>query len=155
MMTEPVRIAIARADGGVSIMTIAGIEGDVSAVVAAEIEKWQSTSPVKAIGHWPIPDSAIPADRSFRDAWAQEGNAITVDMTRARSIQLGRIRAARDAKLKALDLPFLRAVETGDSARQAEIAGEKQRLRDLPAATDLSKAATPEALKALWPTELT
>lgn len=153
-MTEPVRIAIARADGGVSIMTIPGIEGDASARIAAEIEKWQSTSPVKAVSYGPIPDSAIPTDRSFRDAWAPQGSAIGVNMTKAQDIQLGRIRAARDARLKALDLPFLRAVEAGDGAKQAEIARQKQILRDLPEAIDLSSARTPEELKALWPTEL-
>jgi len=151
-MAESKRIAIARADGGVSIMTILPADGEAPAAIAAEIEKWQSTSEVKAVGHWPIAEADIPSDRNFRDAWVHAGGgAVAVDMPKARAIHMERIRAARDAKLAALDLPFLRAVEAGDTAKQAEIANVKQRLRDLPQSVELAGARSPEELKAIWP----
>jgi hypothetical protein len=76
---------------------------------------------------------------------------ITVDMAKAREIQRGRIRAARQPLLAALDVEFMRAVEAGDAARQAEVAAQKQALRDAPAHPDIEAAETPEALKAVWP----
>jgi hypothetical protein len=152
MMAENVCVAIAREDGGVSIMTILRADGDSPTAIAAEIEKWQSTSEVKAVDHWPIREADIPPDRAFRDAWTHRGGELcVVDMEKARTIQMDRIRAARDAKLAALDLPFMRAVEAGDDAKRAEIAAAKQRLRDLPQTVDLAKARTPDELKAIWP----
>lgn len=154
-MAETKRIAIVRQDGGVSIMTILRLDRDSPAVVAVEIDKWQSTSEVKAVGHWLVADADIPSDRTFRDAWVHAGSSkVAVDMERARAIQMERIRAARDAKLAALDLPFMQAVEAGDAAKQAEIASAKQRLRDLPQSVDLANARSPEELKAIWPDAL-
>jgi len=155
MMAENVCIAIAREDGGVSIMTILRADGDSPAAIAAEIEKWQSTSRVKAVGHWPIKEADIPPDRAFRDAWIHRGEErCVVDMEKARTIQMDRIRAARDAGLEVLDIPFMRAVEAGDDAKRAEIATAKQALRDLPQTIDLAKAQTPDELEAIWPEAL-
>jgi len=77
-----------------------------------------------------------------------------LDMDAARDYHMGRIRLSRDQALAALDVPFMRAVETGDTAAQSTIGAEKQTLRDIPQTFDLSGAATPEALMALWPAEL-
>jgi len=146
------RIAIERADGGVSIMHIP--EG---ADPAAEVEKWQTTMlpGEAAVGWHEISDNDIPTDRTFRSAWKISDKAIAVDMDKARDIQMDRIRSARDAELAALDLPSLRAIEAGDDAKSAEIASQKQALRDLPQTLDLTKATTPEELAAIWPEALT
>jgi hypothetical protein len=79
---------------------------------------------------------------------------INVNMTKARAIHLAEIRRVRDAELVKKDVPFMRAVEAGDTSAQATIATEKQVLRDIPATFDLTDAGTPELLKAKWPTEL-
>jgi len=55
---------------------------------------------------------------------------ITVNMTKAVEIKKDMIRAERDPKLAALDVEFMRAVEAGDTAKQAEISTKKQALRD-------------------------
>jgi hypothetical protein len=44
----------------------------------------------------------------------------------------------------------MRAVETGDTAKQQQIATQKQALRDV-TTTDLSSVTTPEELKNVWP----
>ena len=80
---------------------------------------------------------------------------VNVNMTKARAIHLAEIRKVRDAELVKLDVPFMRAVEAGDTDAQATIATEKQVLRDIPATFDITTGvATPEALKLKWPDTL-
>ncbi len=47
----------------------------------------------------------------------------------------------------------MRAVETGDTAKQQQIATQKQALRDV-TTTDLSSVTTPDQLKTIWPSIL-
>ena len=80
---------------------------------------------------------------------------VNVNMTQARAIHLAEIRRVRNLELAAKDIPFMRAVEVGDTSAQATIAAEKQVLRDIPATFDITTGvSTPELLKARWPTEL-
>ena len=90
-------------------------------------------------------DHEIPADRTFRNAWKAD---FSIDMLKALSIAQAVVRDARAPKLAALDAEFMRAVEAGDQAKQAQIAAQKQRLRDATADTRLTNAQTPDALKA-------
>jgi len=76
-----------------------------------------------------------------------------VDMPKARGIHMDQIRSVRNKQLADLDVPFMRAVETGDTSGQARIASEKQVLRDIPQTLDLT-TDTPEELKAIWPIEI-
>ena len=78
---------------------------------------------------------------------------VSVNMTRARAIHMDKIRLVRNKQLASLDVPFMRAVETGDASELARIASEKQVLRDIPQTLDLT-TDTPEELKAIWPIEL-
>lgn len=94
----------------------------------------------------------IPADRTFRNAWrACPTNGCRVDMPAAVEIHKDTLRALRAPKLAALDVEFIRAVESGDSTRQAEIAAEKATLRDVTKHPDIAAAATPDDLKAVIP----
>ena len=94
-------------------------------------------------------------DRIFRDAWEDVGGALTVNMTRARTLHMDRIRFVRDAELVKKDVLFMRAIEAGDTDAQATIGTEKQVLRDIPATFDITTGVdTPAALHAKWPTEL-
>jgi hypothetical protein len=76
---------------------------------------------------------------------------ISIDMTKAREIKRDMVRAERAPMLAALDIEFMRAVEQGDTARQAEIAAEKQRLRDATQDPGIDAAQTPDELKDLNP----
>jgi len=76
----------------------------------------------------------IPESRDYRDAWCDDGAAITHDMDKARSLKLGDIRRERDEKLKALDTGAIIALSSDDKAKLAQIESEKQALRDLPTA---------------------
>lgn len=80
---------------------------------------------------------------------------IKVNMRKARDIHLAEIRKVRDAELAKRDVPFMRALESGDVDEQLRIASEKQVLRDIPADFDLTTGiTTPERLLARWPEEL-
>jgi len=77
---------------------------------------------------------------------------LKVNMKKARDIHLAEIRKVRDAELAKRDVPFMRALESGDIKEQSRIAAEKQILRDIPADFDLTTGiTTPERLLARWP----
>ena len=104
-----------------------------------------------------LPGGAVSVENDYNyffDAWEWKGGKVLVNMPKARLIHMGRIRLQRDAALAALDVPFMRAVEAGDTDEQQRIAAEKQALRDIPQTLDLDGCATPEALGAVWPEEL-
>ena len=75
---------------------------------------------------------------------------ITINLDKAKEIQKNRWREARKPLLTQLDTEFMRAVESGDTVKQQQIAAKKQALRDV-TVTDLSTITTPEELKNVWP----
>lgn len=89
----------------------------------------------------------------FRDAWVWNGDAIVHDLPKARGIHMDHIRTVRNEELAERDVPFMRAVEAGDTGAQAMIALEKQVLRDIPQTFDLA-TRTVQQLKEKWPIEL-
>ena len=102
-----------------------------------------------------VEDSAIPTDKSFRGSWVgvdigNTGATITTDMTKAKEIHKTNIRDARTPLLAALDIEFQKALETG--ADTSTIVAKKQTLRDAPAASGISTAASEADLKAQWDT---
>lgn len=102
-----------------------------------------------------IDEGELPGDRYFRNQWRDTGTTVVVNMDKARLHHMGVIRAARDRELESLDVAFMRAVETGDTADQRRIAGLKQALRDIPQMFDLSsRSDNPERLKQRWPENL-
>ena len=137
--------ALTMPDGSVAVMQV--VEG---ADLDEAIRKFADVNPapvsVRAIA---LVD--IPADRTFRDAWRDTGAKIEHDMAACRALHMARIRKARDAELKRLDVAFMRAVENDDAIGRGLVAATKQVLRDLPATFDLSSAATVDDLKARWP----
>jgi len=74
---------------------------------------------------------------------------IVVNMTKARGIQMDKIREVRNKELVKKDVEFMKALEADDGSSTA-IATEKQALRDIPQTFDLT-TDTPEELKAKWP----
>ena len=99
--------------------------------------------------HYVVDETDLPDDY-FLDCWEWD-NGCKVNMPKARVIHLDRIRKVRDPELAKLDVPFMIALETGDTAEQRRITGLKQALRDIPQTFDLTVYATPEELKVAWP----
>jgi hypothetical protein len=74
---------------------------------------------------------------------------IVINPDKAKVIWKDKWREARKPLLASLDIEFMKAVELGDSAKQAEISAKKQALRDV-TQTEIS-GNTPEEIKAVWP----
>ena len=77
---------------------------------------------------------------------------IIVNPDKAKVIWKNKWREARKPILASLDIEFMKAVETGNSEKQAEIASKKQALRDV-TQTEIA-GNTPEEIKAVWPSVL-
>ena len=74
---------------------------------------------------------------------------ITVNPDKAKAIWKDKWRKARKPLLASLDIEFMKAVETGNSPKQVEIAAQKQALRDV---TQIEISGnTPEEIKSAWP----
>lgn len=91
----------------------------------------------------------VPTDRTFRSAWQFSGNAIEVDMVKARDIHRENLRRERAPRLLALDVAVIRADEEGDALAKADAVARKRALRDVTSDERIEAAQTPEELKAL------
>ena len=114
----------------------------------AEIEQraWNKL-PVDAINPVFIDESAIPTDRTFRNAWEHGGNSITQNIIKAKAIAHNKRREARSAEFAPLDIKATIPLE----ATAAEAA--RQVVRDKYAAmqTAIDAATTIEQIKAVMP----
>ena len=182
MKLEQIKIAITLDNGDLSVMSFLTVgRGNVLPPLAAWIDEkehpgWWRREPTDAaildelVRTFPdtdidgkarpqpvrfrrIQESDIPADRTYRAAWKDGGaGAIEHDMPKARAIQVGRVRFARNVKLEQLDRDWMRATGQARTADAKAIEASRQELRDLPAtmAPWVDSAATTEALKAVW-----
>jgi phosphotransferase system IIA component len=71
---------------------------------------------------------------------------ITIDITKAKEVWKNKIRNARTAALKKLDVDFIKAQEAETST--TVIVADKQTLRDLP--SQVNTATTTDEIKAVW-----
>lgn len=77
---------------------------------------------------------------------------IIVNPDKAKAIWKDKWREARKPLLDSLDIEFMKAVESADAEKQAEIALKKQELRDVTQTEIIGN--TPEEIKAVWPSVL-
>jgi len=90
-------------------------------------------------------DSLPNEHKEFFNAWELNDTTVTVNLTKAKEITKGWLRAEREPLLAAQDVAFQRALETG--ADTTAIVAEKQRLRDITQLAD--QATTLDELKAI------
>jgi hypothetical protein len=91
----------------------------------------------------------LDIDTDFFDAYDFDqilGTKINID--KAKEIQKDKWRAARKPVFEKLDVEFMRALESGDTAKQQEIASKKQQLRDI---TNTPLLDFLEGIKTNWP----
>lgn len=93
-----------------------------------------------------IVDFETLPDQSFRKAWVFSGGTVMIDMTKARDVHRDRLRILRAPQLAALDVAWMRAVESGDAAATAAAAARKKILRDITIHPDIDAAQTPQQL---------
>jgi hypothetical protein len=149
------RVIYTRPDGGISVLAPAAgarladeSEDDfVQRIILKDV-------PADATDVRVIDASEVPKDRTFRNAWRQQANELAVDMPKARAIHMDRIRRARQSELERLDLEWMRAMGRKDQPAADVFEAKRERLRNIPQTFDLTGAATPEELGALWPADL-
>ena len=76
---------------------------------------------------------------------------IKVNLDKAKEIHKDNLRFYRSIEFKSLDVDFMRAVETGDSEKIAEVSAKKQELRDITTAEEIVSASSVDELKSHWP----
>ena len=124
-----------------------GFYADEAELLAACVER----NVPDGVAHRVVEDNEIPSARLFRNAWADDGATVDVDMPKAREIHMDAIRVDRDKQLAGLDVTFMRAVEDGDPDAQDDASVEKQALRNIPQEFDLSVHENADDLDASWP----
>lgn len=81
---------------------------------------------------------------------------IGINVDKAKEIQKDKIRAVRNSLLEKADVDYIRALESGDTEKVAEVTATKQALRDAPTIvdgveiTDTSVNVVTEELKKVW-----
>ena len=140
------KIIYTRADGGVSIVSPAMANQLATETEAEFMARIQArVVPVDAINPQIVDESAIPVDRTFRNALKQTGSALIHDMPTCRQIQEKRIEDARKHKMQ----EFLLRAELGEN-----VVTEKAAIQAINARTLCATAQTPEELKTIMPTIL-
>lgn len=115
----------------------------------AAIEEFLAKAGVSWVTWRRIDPTDLPGDGTFRNAWRDSGEAVVIDMPVARDIARGHLRRVRAPVLLDLDVQAARAIEQANTGALAEIAADKQRLRDITDRSEIAVAATPEDLKAI------
>jgi hypothetical protein len=120
--------------------------------IADELAKW-SDDENDVVGVREISADEVPRDRSFRNAWTDDGS-LSVDMDKAREIHRDNLRRLRAPLLTRLDVEYQRADEGGDGQRKRQVMAQKQALRDVTADPAIDAAQTPDELAAVLPAML-
>jgi len=99
------KIIFTRPDGGLSVVHPSRNTIGETLTTDAEIEQrsWNKL-PVDAINSVFIDESAIPTDRTFRNAWEHGGDLITQNIIKAKEIAHDKRRQARSAEFAPLDI---------------------------------------------------
>jgi len=135
-------ITYPQANGQVAVIFPADLSMSIEEIAAKDVP---AGLPYKIVESLDIDDSYFNAYDYSEEAGAE------VNISNAQLIHLDKFRAARAPKLAALDIAFMKAVETFNAGEQAAIAAKKQALRDV------TKTTLPDTLpeiKATWPTIL-
>lgn len=158
MQTESVLVAFQRANDcrkgpGLSIMAFVtkSFRPDGSVEFEREPTKENVEAEIAKAGfkftRWRfIKPDEIPADRTFRNAWVDEGWSIGHDMKKCRELHRDSLRKQRQFLLEKLDVDALRATESGDQDKMKTVRLAKQQLRDITADPRIESAQTPEEL---------
>jgi len=123
----------------------------VSIASGVSIEEAIDSSIPKGI-EYAVVDDLGPMDDDYFEAFEYKDLGIICNIDKAKAIHLNKFREARKPLLEKLDVEYMRALESNDSIKAAEIAAKKQELRDV------TKTLLPNTLaeiKEVWPSILT
>lgn len=132
-------IIIKRADGKVSHMYLVDENKEEVA-----LNKWKLRYPGQYISHFEVDPSSLPEDNGFFNSWEASGNSVVINLSKAKDIQLDKLREARLPLLAAQDVLYMKALESGNQQDIADVVAEKERLRTV---TENLKNANPNSLE--------
>lgn len=119
-------------------------------VIAEEVARGCSDAVHGPALSWRMIDlKDVPTDRTYRNAWVDNGRAVVHDMDKAKEIQRQRLRAQRAPALADLDGQWMRAMGMKDQATADAIESQRQAWRDAPADPRIDSAADVTDLKAM------
>jgi hypothetical protein len=78
-----------------------------------------------------LENNDLPSERYFRSAWELSNGDVTVNIEKSKDIQRDHWRTLRKPKLEALDLAYMRALESGNTTLQTDTIAQKNALRDV------------------------
>jgi transcription initiation factor IIF auxiliary subunit len=117
--------------------------GDINTVI-------QATVPENAL--YTVVNNLENIDGYFFNAYEYDDTVGAVaNIDKAKEIQKDKWRAIRNAKLQALDVDYIRSLETGETNKIAQIVAKKQELRDI---TNTPLPDNLEGIKNTWPSAL-
>jgi hypothetical protein len=131
------RIIFQNAAGGVSVIIPTG-ELPIEEVAAKDVPE--------NVAYEIVEDDAIPADRTFRNAWVANGAAVEVDLDQAKSIGHDMRRAQREADFAPFDAIIMKQIP-GNSAAEAEEARQQIRFKYALIQDVIEAAETPDEIK--------
>lgn len=123
------RIVYTRPDGGISVVhPVFNTRGEAEDFTEADAEQraWDKLPPDAIYPQW-VNAEDIPVDRTFRNAWAVSGKAVTHDMERVKHFAHDMRRAKRSEEFAPLDEIIAKQIP-GKSVTEAE--AERAAIRD-------------------------
>lgn len=139
-------IVIKNPDGGVFVVRPTG-EVPIETVLIKDVPNDPSLFKV-------MDQSALPVDRNYMGAWVLSGEAVSVDLEKAKVIHQGGLIAALLMNLKKIEQDILEAEIMGKPIDVAALEAKRTKLKSDVKLIDVSKANTLEELKAMWPSDL-
>ena len=95
-----------------------------------------------------VDNDTLPNEHNeFFNAWELSDSTVTVNLTKAKEIAKNKLRIEREPVLSALDIQFMRAVESGNTEQQTAIAEQKNVLRNITAHSSITGAEDIDSLK--------
>ena len=91
-------------------------------------------------------DDAIPADRTFRNAWVLNGAAVEIDLDKAKDIGHNIRRTRREVEFAPFDAIIMKQIP-GNSAAEAEEARQQIRFKYALIQDVIEAAETPDEIK--------
>lgn len=158
MSVEQVKVAATMADGSMSIISIV-VDDGLRVRIDPTVEYIDGI--VRKHGDvisWRlITDDDIPKDRTYRNAWKDNGaGKIDHDMTKAKALHYELIRRERGAELSELDNEWMKFNGEGKKKEADEVEAKRKALRDITETLTpaVDAARTIEELFATWPSTI-
>lgn len=170
-MMEFELIAVTRADGGVSMMSIitsAPLDGFSAGAALAngfvlsddgmswardagddQVEREIVRAGIDCVSWRRVPPEIVPNSRMFRDAWVDDGKDVSVDMPKAREIAHKARRGKRELEMSPLDKQI--NIDAALPAKVAATEAKRQTIRDKYAVmqSGIDAAKTADELQAI------